>query len=97
MLHNPGCSFCTNDEVHQTLHVNICWKLSEKINTSSTLGYALLHNGGVKNVGVQVVNSNIVETRKVEDKFNAVTKIMKTYFTWVNHAYFYSSINNDTQ
>ena len=69
----------------------------KKINTPSTLGYALSHNGGVRNVGVQVVNSNIVETKKIEDKFNAVTKILKTYFTQVNHAYFYSSTTDDTQ
>ena len=70
----------------------------KKINTPRTLDYALLHNRCVKNVVFQVVNSNIVETsNKIEDKFNAVTKILKTYFTRVNYAYFYSSINNDTQ
>ena len=61
----------------------------KKINTPGTLGYALSHNGGVKNVGVQVVNTNNAVTRNIEEKFVAVTKVLKTYFTRVNHAYFY--------
>ena len=59
-----------------------------KINTPGTLGYALSHNGGVKNVGVQVVNTNNAVTKRIEQKFEAVTKVLKTYFTRVNHSYF---------
>ena len=51
-----------------------------KINTPRNPGYALSHNGGVKNVGVQVVNSNIVETRKFVDKFNGVKKNIEDLF-----------------
>ena len=75
-----------------------------KINTPSALGFALAHNGGVRNVGVQVVNTNVEHTNKIEKSFLEVTKRLKTYFTRVNHAYFYppersiddiSSISND--
>ena len=60
-----------------------------KINTPSALGYALSHNGGIRNVGVQVVNCNVAETRQIEEKFEHVTKVLKSYFSRVNHAYFY--------
>jgi len=60
-----------------------------KINTPGALGYALSHNGGIKNVGVQVVNCNMAETRQIEQKFEHVTKVLKSYFSRVNHAYFY--------
>ena len=75
-----------------------------KINTPSALGFALAHNGGVQNVSVQVVNTNVEQTSKIEKSFLDVTKQLKTYFTRVNHVYFYppersihdiSSISND--
>ena len=66
------------------------WNQVIKINTPSALGYALSHNGGIRNVGVQVVNCNVVETRQFEEKFEHMTKVLKSYFSRVNHAYFYS-------
>ena len=48
-----------------------------KINTPSALGYALSHNGGIKNVGEQVINCNMAETRQIEEKFEHVTKVFK--------------------
>ncbi len=68
-----------------------------KINTSGTLGYALYHSGGVKNVGVQVVNTNNAVTKNIEEKFETVTKVLKTYFTRVNHAYFYPPDKANTE
>ena len=69
----------------------------KKINTPRILGYALSHNGGVKNFGIQVVNTNNAVTKNIEENFEAVTKVLKTYFTQVNHAYFYPPDKSNTE
>ena len=47
---------------------------------------------------MQVVNTNDVVTKEVKEKFEAVTKVLKTYFTRVNHTYLYppDEPNTDT-
>lgn len=50
--------------------------------------------GGVQNVGVQVVKTNVEQTSKIERSFIEVTKRLRTYFTRVNHAYFYPPETN---
>ncbi len=50
--------------------------------------------GGVQNVGVQVVKTNVEQSSKIKRSFIEVTKRLRTYFTRVNHAYFYPPETN---
>ena len=60
----------------------------KRIGTATDLGRALSHNGGIRNMMVQVLTTNKEQTSKVEKKFTNVTKNLHKYFTRVNHAFF---------
>jgi len=67
----------------------------KRIGTATDLGRALSHNGGIRNMMVQVLTTNKEQTSKVEKKFMNVTKNLHKYFTRVNHAFFKNHNTDD--
>ena len=59
-----------------------------KIGTARGLAFALSSNGGMKNVMVQVVNTDKDRVAKIEKNFEIVVNGFKEYFTCINHVYF---------
>ena len=66
-----------------------------RINTPMSLCMALSHNGGVRNVAIQLVRTNYVRPALIERKFDAVTAQLKHFFSRINHAYFYPRNTED--
>ena len=62
-----------------------------KINTPLSLGIALSQHGGMKNVAIQIVSADYIQSRSIELQFEEVTKGLKLYFSRINHVYAYPS------
>ena len=74
-------------------HFMKSWKRNKitRINTPKGLGFALACNGGMTNVMVQVVKTNRELVCQIQQIFEPIVKIMKQYFTRVNHIEFISN------
>ena len=62
-----------------------------RINNSNDLGFALIYNGGMTNVMVQVLKTNRNFMSKIQHIFELVMVKLKQYFTQVNHVEFISN------
>ena len=79
-----------NQHLHHFLS-KIKTKKVVKTNTPLSLGIALSHYGGMKNVAIQIISIDFIQSRLIELQFEEVNKGLKLYFSKINRVYFYPS------